>query len=141
MKNLKILIVLIAVIIIGATYGGAQDKSETLIATNTPNISEVKKNIGATWQSIDDPKSVVVYSEDGTYKEIYDNQVLGSGNWELATSLKGTTYENLGDGIYLKQVTSGAPESFFYAVLSIDEKNLVLSYLSRGNTLAYKKIQ
>ena len=147
-------LIAIIIIVIFVLIGGGMVYYYFATKNNPQNEGTVKidgispfKLIG-TWQSNEDNKSTIVFSLDGTLKNIYDGQVIDTGEWSLLTKLKGTEFEKLGDGNYLKQVIISndvdSESSIFYYSINIntlDEKTLDLTYLSRGNTLTYTKIK
>lgn len=87
-----------------------------------PKVVEL---IVGSWQSVDDEKSVVIYRTDGTFSDIYADEELNIGTWSIASS---TLQTNIGD------------EEFTYSILDIGDEELVLSYLPRGNTLRFIRL-
>jgi len=84
------------------------------------------------WRSKDDKKSVVVFNEDGAFKSVYDEEELSSGSWRIE--------EERGEfdvSFYLYQEVD--EEVYEYEIASIDEENLSLIYLDRGNILEYER--
>lgn len=145
MKNLVIIIAIIVILAAAVVLLWSNDVSEIAPTEEEMDLTEgvAELNIGGTlamipgrWQSTDDEKSVVIFNGDGIAVDIYDGEELGSGTWEL--------YENENaeynpSGVFMRQIIGG--ESFEYAVLELSEDTLLLSYLARGNTLEYERVE
>ncbi len=95
-------------------------------------VEDYSKEILGEWRSKDDKKSVVVFNEDGTFKSVYDEEELSSGSWRIE--------EERGEfdvSFYLYQEVD--EEVYEYEIANIDEENISLIYLSRGNILEYER--
>ena len=95
------------------------------------NFVEAENQLVGTWQSAQDAKSIIVFTEGGEQQDIYDGEVLSTGVWELHSQ------EN-SDGVFLGTFIEG--EAFEYAILEADADTLTLSYQARGNTLNYARV-
>lgn len=102
---------------------------------NLPYLKGFHQNIIGIWQSTDDSKSVVVIKEDGSTQNIYDDEILDNGSWELYTK-EGVEFDP--SGFFLRTTIEG--EIYEYAILDANDFVLTLSYLARGNTLNYRKV-
>ncbi len=78
--------------------------------------------------------SVIIFNEDKTFRDVYNNEGLSLGYWEIK--------EERGEfdlSFYLyKKIEE---EAYEYEILNIDEENLSLIYLSRGNILEYERLK
>jgi len=137
--NKKILIIFL-IIIIGLVLLITLPKSNTEYSRDqtTTVLSEtsIKENIVGTWLSTQDPKSIVVYRQDNTVEDIYDDQTLGAGSWDLYTD-ENASYNP--SGFFLR--TTIGSETYEYAIISTGKDSLSLNYLARGNTLEYTRVK
>lgn len=109
-------------------------------------VNRAERLIIGSWQSEDDELSVVHFNADGEVHDVYaGGAVSESGTYQIFDSLDFLNEEerelalNLeSSGIFLRQ-TFGQ-ENYDYVILKMDVDTLELSYLSRGNTLRYKKV-
>lgn len=102
--------------------------------------------IVGSWQSLDDPQSVLHFQSNGEMQDIYSGgavnelgtyQVFDSGN-SLPTEIT-ELGENIDSaGVYLRQ--SFGPEDYYYLIDALDLNSLSLFYLPRGNILEYRRI-
>ncbi len=106
---------------------------EALTEADVATLSEL---IVGTWRSTDDASSEVVFNEDGTTVDVYDGEDLAQGTWDLALGA-GTEYQDT--GIVLTTTING--EEYRYLVWDLNEANLVLNYVERGNTLSYTRVE
>ena len=132
MKKYIIGIVVIILIVVGFfVFGG--DSSRTEVDSNTLSaLDRAEGNIVGRWQSIDDENSEIVFGEDKSFGSLYSGDVMDGGTWEFYTE-----GENLND-VFLRTDIEG--EVYEYIILEIGSDKLVMSYLSRGNTLSYTKV-
>jgi hypothetical protein len=139
-KNYLVFSVVIVVLAVVAFFILLQENVEEvdLQELREPEESEVSlvedysEEILGEWRSKDDKKSVVVFSEDGTFKSVYDEEELSSGSWRIE--------EERGEfdvSFYLYQEVD--EEVYEYEITNIDEENLSLIYLDRGNILEYER--
>jgi len=92
--------------------------------------SDMVEKLTGTWQSIDDAKSVVRYTEDGTMADIYDGEELGSGTWSMKQGHRKSAM--------LTTMMNG--EEYTYQIEELTESELIMIYMPRGNVLRYNKI-
>jgi hypothetical protein len=139
-KNYLVFSVVIVVLAVVAFFILLQEDVEEvdLQELREPEESEVylvedySEEILGEWRSKDDKKSVVVFNEDGAFKSVYDEEELSSGSWRIE--------EERGEfdvSFYLYQEVD--EEVYEYEIASIDEENLSLIYLDRGNILEYER--
>jgi hypothetical protein len=105
-------------------------------STETPGDRTFQALIGR-WRSVDDADSEIRLADDGTYEDIYAGDVLDRGTFSLTDAC----LEDDGgyDGLIL--VVSFAGETpFCYVVSHVDSLRLSLLYISRGNTLMYRRV-
>ncbi|HEY1041461.1 MAG TPA: hypothetical protein VGE63_01920 [Candidatus Paceibacterota bacterium] len=118
-----------------ATAGKPQGKLMASAVTDT------QAALVGTWKSTSDKKSLISYAADGTFQSVYDNEVVDKGNWEIITTLAGTPYDEVrSDALYLKEVSLTNKEEYYHQI-SVDDKELTLVYLERGNTNTYTKVK
>ncbi len=98
------------------------------------NLEESIKMILGSWQSAEDEKSSVLFKDDGTVQDIYDEEELDSDTWTLAIELD---YNNTPT---LHLTRTGEEETFKYVVLELTNEKLVLNYLDSGSTLEYMRV-
>lgn len=106
-------------------------------------VPDTKAALVGTWESTTDKKSTIVYLADGTFQSIYDKEVVDKGNWDVVTTLAGTSYtETRSDALYLKETSLTNSEEYYHQInFGEDKKTVDLVYLERGNTNSYKKIK
>ncbi len=89
---------------------------------------ESDATLSGTWQSLDDAQSVVEYSDDGTMRDVYGGVEMSSGTWRLSGD----------DATDLRAIIDG--EEYRYAILELTDTRLIMSYMPRGNTLRYERV-
>jgi len=100
-------------------------------------VVETNDSVIGRWQSIDDVKSVKVFKEDGITEDVYDGQAMSNGTWEIINSAELADGSSV-EGTFLKAMIDN--EEYLYTVVSVNESELELTYLPRGNTLKYNRI-
>ena len=106
----------------------AQEEEDTVV-----NLEESMKMILGLWQSTEDEKSSVLFKDDGTVQDIYDEEELANDTWTLTIELD---YNNT-PALHLTR--TGEEEIFKYVVLELTNEKLVLNYLDSGSTLEYMR--
>ncbi len=97
---------------------------------------EGKKFIGK-WVSVDDSSSVLEIT-DKKWIDFYEGKIVATSNYLVSDTCMATpTDKQNPNGEYIT-VFDGT-ETFCYYLISASEQKLELSYVSRGNTLVYKK--
>ncbi len=86
------------------------------------------ESIVGTWQATDDENVIVRYEDDGSVVDYYAGELMSSNTWSLG-----------GDAQETLTVFDGT-EAFIYTIIQVDKEQLVLNYMPRGNTLAYKRL-
>jgi hypothetical protein len=119
----------------GSEESIAQD--EALPEIEVFDINDVLGNMTGSWKSVDDEKSVKVFSSDSTTKDVYDGEEMRGGTWEIVNSIELNNGENI-DGTFI--IVSDNEEVFTYTVLNVDDTTLSLGSLPRGNTLNYERV-
>ncbi|MFN6351204.1 MAG: hypothetical protein ACK567_04685 [Chitinophagales bacterium] len=91
---------------------------------------ELSKFLGK-WISMDDPKSEIILQKN-SYFEIYDNNIMDSLHFEI--------FENVIEKkCFLTTVSYSTSDTFKYEIINIDNANLTLMYLERGNELVFRR--
>ena len=109
--------------------------------------ASVPASIVGTWQSTDDPNYSVTVTSDGGWTDSYkgsgaSDSTSQTGTYKLFTSQgpdKDFTGTLVSGVVYLK-VTEGK-DTLYYSVLAANGTQLQLSYLDRGNTLSFVRVQ
>jgi hypothetical protein len=121
--------------------------ASTTPAQQTPTLTPAQPpkggaNLVGTWQSTQDPESIVKYSSDGTTCNIYGTEVSECGTWEWTTlesfpdwkDYPGVTGPLLARTInYAKNDSS----TLFYDVDFNGRNELTLVYISGGRVLEF----
>ena len=107
--------------------------------TTEKNPSENLVLLQGTWRNVLDPLSTIVF-EGNTSQNLYDG--LETGKTILFTI--DSTCKNGSNPAGSEEVdkyisTTGSAEECYY-IVTLDEENLVMSFLGKGNTLTFKKI-
>lgn len=120
-----------ALVALAVYYAGGNRSSKN----GSPSVEETTALLVGAWQSLEDPKSVVIFEEGGVRRDLYEGVEPEAGTWEV----------RLGDGeagdfsgLILESVFYG--ESYEYSIWNVNESELVINYLARGNTLSYKRV-
>jgi hypothetical protein len=101
-------------------------------------LQSAQEKIVGEWRSADDLKSVITFASDGTTSDVYDGEKLNVGAWYMVHKIDDSREKYNPTGIFL--YTNSKGEEFVYAVVEISDETLTLSYLARGNTLTYTRI-
>lgn len=138
------------IIIIALAFGWyyvstqSQEQAGTSAQTNTTetgsladtDIATLSALITGTWRSNDDASAEVVFNEDGTTADVYDGEEIAQGSWELALGA-GSEYQDT--GVVLTTIVND--QEYRYLVWDLNESDLVLNYVERGNTLSYTRVE
>jgi hypothetical protein len=99
------------------------------------NLSNIEMLQGK-WISVDDNSSVIEF-RDNEKIDYYGEEKVSEDEFTLSDIYSGNILEKGTGGTYL---TVGSGDDLFeYSLVNISSEELVLTYLSRGNTLRYKK--
>lgn len=137
MKNFIIFFLVLVIVILASIMLKTEPEPIEVQDIVVEDVQEdtVAPFIEGKWQSTMDDKSVVVFNEDGSTSDIYDEEELSGGTWEIYQNEEA---EYNPSGYFLK--TTINEEVYEYVIISATESVLSLSYLDRGNTLEYVKI-
>ncbi|MBI5644883.1 hypothetical protein HY970_02185 [Candidatus Kaiserbacteria bacterium] len=118
-------------------------KSNTEIEQKPTETNTRTKLIG-TWRSAEDSKFTREFKADGTSIDRYEGEKSATqiGSWEAFTSTNPDPgiSEKLVSGItYIK--IEGQYEVLFFSVVKINDAELELNYLDRGNTLRFTRVR
>lgn len=127
-----------------------KDSTEKSTQTSTPKTEEKTTKstmdlLQGKWQSIDDSKSFVVF-ENNLRKDIYDGEksiedevfVLSD---ECQNPLDKEANKERNPPKEKDKYISCVKTDMCWYILELDDKTLSLSYMGRGNTLTYKKVE
>lgn len=113
------------------------DTKETLQVENEPSVSE---QLQGKWQSLDDTSNYLLFEGDHR-KEIAD----GMDEWTDETFVLSEKCMNASNqdaaGAEKDKYISSADSDMCWFIVKLNEKELELSYVGRGNTLAYKRVE
>lgn len=104
----------------------------------------VSKMILGKWESRDDPLFVREYKSDGTVVDSYDGSVRSNDTWVVFTSEKPLSVQFPLDpgAVYVQQVTPGdASSTLNFRVGQVMPETLDMTYMERGNTLSFRRVQ
>ncbi len=116
--------------------------------TPSPNLDEaaVAANISGTWQSTDDPNYSVVATSGGKWTDTYRSDASSSVSQTGAYTLFTSQHPDpdftgvLMPGVVYLKIAEGS-STLYFSVLEASGSALQLSYLDRGNTLSFTKVQ
>lgn len=126
--------------------GDLKEEEKKYDEKTLPSQGDVRELIVGSWQSLDDEQSVVVFQSNGEIQDIYAGGAVNEfGTYQIfdsANSLPPTEMEralSVNDtGPYLRQTFGD--QDYYYVILELDSEDLSLSYLARGNTLKYRRV-
>lgn len=95
------------------------------------SVEEYDTLVLGSWKSDDDALSMLVFEENGVTRDIYNGEEVSVGVWEMEIN----TDDEL---ISLKKTVD--EEEFLYTLVSVNNTELALIYLGRGNTLSYTRV-
>lgn len=125
---------ILAYFIIDVPTTKVKDESVVPELPLAPEVNTTAPQFIGSWRSAEDKNSVVVFNDDGTTVDIYDDQEVARGVWEL--SPLGATDIPTSD-LSLRVTIDN--EIYEYTVWEISDTHLVLNYNARGNTLRYTR--
>lgn len=154
-KTVTVTIVLLIalVLLLGLWYvvlrAPVSDSRTTLPETSEGNKShalvpdeEVRVSLSGTWQSSQDGKFIRTFGADGLVTDTYEGveEATSVGTWSFVED-PSAEQEELSYLEDKKVIKIQFPEEVLYfALLELTETNLELSYLGRGNTLSFTRI-
>ncbi len=111
------------------------------------NEAAVATNINGVWQSTDDPSYSVDITSSGKWTDDYKEAgatttISETGTYTFFTSANPDPDFSgpLASGVVYLKLVEG-PDTYFYSVLEATNNQLQLSYLARGNTLSFVRVQ
>jgi hypothetical protein len=136
MKKFLYIIGVVALVIILISIVKRESNDEGLVQVDIENkvslVEEYSEKIVGEWRSKEDEKSLIIFNEDGTFKDVYNGEEVFSGSWEIKEE-----EDEIDASFYLYERID--EEVYKYEIINIDEENLLLIYLTRGNILEYEK--
>jgi hypothetical protein len=116
----------------------------TTPAPAAPDLQTATANVVGSWQSTDDAQYTVAITASGKWTDAYgsDASATQTGTYTLFTSDKPDKDFTgiLQPGVVYVKVVEGN-STLFFSVLEATGTNLQLSYLDRGNTLSFVRVQ
>lgn len=131
-------------LVAGAGYGILQSRTDR--SMQRANVVSVlgadEASLPGIWTSVDDGAYQVTFGEDGTVVEQYGSEIVSRGTFRLAAEPTGYVSTDLGfekgdADSYLLEDLDG--ERYAYRVIALTANRLELSYLERGNVLAFTR--
>jgi len=104
-------------------------------------VSQEGREVVGLWVSITDPRYASEINTDGTYRELYDEQVVSEGTWEILTTLENEGLDvdpTFDRQVFLKKIDGQDGETFYYQIPEQEEDRLVLVYLF-GDVLMFER--
>lgn len=139
MKSLSLFLkyLLQAVFVLFTISCDAQSKSK-------PDESAHAKDYGqlliGTWQSTSDPRFIVKI--DGKfYHEIYKNTPPSILKYTITNTCSCDAKHTLTEKTLLVTYEEDPTDCYCYSITKLDSKNLIMTYIGRGNSLSFKKIK
>ncbi len=118
----------------------APEESVNSVAVSDEDTSV---SLAGTWQSTDDSKFVRTFTEAGAVTDTYegDDEATTVGTWVFVTdpSKEQAELPAVKDAKVIK--IQFPEEVLYFALLDLSETNLSLSYLGRGNTLNFTRVE
>lgn len=108
------------------------------------DLAQIRSAMVGTWQSADDGNYHIKISADGRWTDSYgtSTQAAQTGTYKIFTNA--TPDKNLPipaqPGIVYLKVAEGN-STFYYSIIAASDTTLQFSYLARGNTLAFVRVQ
>lgn len=120
------------------------DTSASVTKTEEKTTKSAMDLLQGKWQSTDDPKSFVVF-EKNIRKDIYDGEKsIDEEVFVLSDECQNPLDKEVNKEKKLPKekdkYMSCAKTDMCWYILELNDKTLSLSYMSRGNTLSYKKV-
>lgn len=107
-----------------------QKATEEIETKKELSVDRVKTSIIGQWRSVDDEESELVFYNDESFFDLYNGDEVGDGNWTIRKD------DQL--GLLLEKTIDEDVST--YSILNINEDQLTMSYLARGNTLKFMRI-
>ena len=123
---------------------GAPTLTQETVSTSTETApEEAVFPLTGTWKSVEDSRFIRTFSEDGTVTDQYegDESATVSGSWNVVENPNAEQPEFASlNG--MRAIKIQFPEEVLYfAVVKLTDDTLELSYLARGNTLAFTRVR
>jgi hypothetical protein len=104
----------------------------------------VKENIVGAWRSVQDPRFVREFFEDGNVLDSYDDDPSLRQTWTVFTyeeaAALGLKLTLQAGKVYLA-IYEGADPSLVFSIDKLTPETLEMMYLSRGNSLSFRRVQ
>ena len=133
MKKTVIFLVLIILAITGWRVFVNQDVFQEQEKVEDLTANEVSERIVGKWKSTTDPKAEIIFNSEGSFVDLYDAEQMSVGEWSVTQKAEGEKTK-----IILRTNINNV--LYEYSVWKVDDLELVLNYLARGNTLEYFRI-
>jgi hypothetical protein len=114
-------------------------------------VAAVQAGLDAKWKSADDAKFERHFFDGGKVVDRYNGEISSAGTYVIFTNTdpRAAAFPETGDTIYIQIVLTGngvdvvasQAEILTFKVLKITPEELELSYMDRGNTLRFTKVQ
>ena len=146
-KELKYLVTLLSVILIMLAYIGCA-KKESQSETKNPQVENrsnstaqntLQGNIAklqGKWKSNDD-SAFTIKIKDNKFISMYNNKISGTEIIKFVNNAEERVEDPDGEYFILKSEL----DELCYYLINVNQKELEYSYVSRGNTLSFTKIE
>lgn len=118
------------------TNNRSERKSE-----NHPNTKQTFDLLQGKWQHIDDKSNYLMF--EGNFRKETAEGMSGWDEEEFSLSDKCLNESDKDNGIEKEEAKyiSCLKSDLCWYIIEVDEENLMLSYMGRGNTLTYKRVK
>jgi hypothetical protein len=105
------------------------------------NIKHTLDLLQGKWQHIDDKSNYIVF--EGNYRKETEDGMTGWNEEVFSLSDKCLNESDKDNGVEKKEAKfiSCIKSNLCWYIIGVDKENLKLSYMGRGNTLAYKRVK
>lgn len=122
---------------------GAPLNTETVSEDVTGPNAEEPFSLSGTWRSTQDPRFVRVFAADGSVTDYYEGEESATtmGRWNVVEDANAEQAE-FATLSGMRTIKIEFPEEVLYfAVVTLTDEKLELSYLARGNTLSFTRVR
>ncbi len=126
----------------GASVTGDTSLSQ-VSASQADKEDTVSQNLTGTWQSTQDAKFTREFKGDGSVVDLYGGQEQSNGAWEVFTKAHplNVPFPLADNAAYVQIRTVGTSDTLNFSIASLTPDSLTLTYMDRGNTLAFRRVQ
>ncbi|TVZ52722.1 hypothetical protein [Dokdonia sp. Hel_I_53] len=126
------------ILILGVSCQENDTKKITKVIIEKPlkNFNLTTEKLIGRWKSNEDSLAGVIYTTTHL-KQIYDNDIVSSNTYELNVSCVDDELSAQGNAKTLYIIS----DESCWSINTLNKKNLELTFMSRGNTLSYTRME